>query len=51
MLESAENHGAELLATACPLCRYNLAKHSEGMPVLYFTELLAQALGVKEDAE
>ena len=51
VLESAENHGAELLVTACPLCRYNLAKHSEGMPVLYFTELLAQALGVKEDAE
>ena len=42
--------GADLVVTACPLCRYNLARHSEGMPVVYFTELLAQALGVEEEA-
>ena len=41
---------AELLVTACPLCRYNLVKNrsAENVSVLYFTELLAEALGVKE---
>ena len=47
--ESAENHGAEILVTACPLCRYNLIKNGSEVPVVYFTELLAEALGVKED--
>ena len=46
---SAESFGAEALVTACPLCKYNLSK--SGLPVVYFTELLAEALGVKEDAE
>ena len=50
VLENAKNCGADLVVTACPLCRYNLARHSEGMPVVYFTELLAQALGVEEEA-
>ena len=45
---SAESFGAEALVTACPLCKYNLSK--AGLPVVYFTELLAEALGVKEDA-
>lgn len=49
VLASAENHGAELLVTACPLCRYNLEKNGDGgIPIVYFTELLAEALGVKE---
>ena len=49
VLDSAASHGAELIVTACPLCRYNLEKNGEGeMPVIYFTELLAEALGVKE---
>ncbi len=46
--ESAESFGADCLVTACPLCRYNLNK-SQSLPVVYFTELLAEALGVKED--
>lgn len=48
----AECHGAELLVTACPLCRYNLEKNGpeNRLPVVYFTELLAEALGLKEDA-
>ena len=46
--DSAESFGAEALVTACPLCKYNLSK--AGLPVVYFTELLAEALGVKEDA-
>ena len=37
--------------TACPLCLYNLNKSGNGkLPVHYFTELLAEALGVKEEA-
>lgn len=51
VLASAENHGAEQLVTACPLCRYNLLKTGTTMPVLYITELLAEALGVKEDED
>ncbi len=50
VLDSAQGAGAELLVTACPLCRYNLDKNGEGkLPVVYFTELLAEALGLKED--
>lgn len=41
--------GAEMMVTACPLCRYNLVKNGAEIPVVYFTELLAEALGVKED--
>ena len=45
---SARTNGAECLITACPLCMYNLRVNAEGdMPVYYFTELLAEALGVK----
>ncbi len=51
ILANAADRGADLLVTACPLCRYNLEKNgASDLPVLYFTELLAEALGVKEDA-
>lgn len=46
--ESARGFEAECLVTACPLCKYNLSKNSE-LPVVYFTELLAEALGLKEE--
>ena len=50
--ESASGFGADMLITACPLCMYNLNKSAEkDLPVYYFTELLAEALGVKEAAE
>lgn len=45
--ESARGFQAECLVTACPLCKYNLGKDGT-LPVYYFTELLAEALGVKE---
>lgn len=48
---SAASHGAEMMVTACPLCKYNLVKNGSEIPVIYFTELLAEALGVKEDAD
>lgn len=52
IMENARAQGAELLITACPLCMYNLRQNAtDGLPVYYFTELLAEALGVKEDAE
>jgi heterodisulfide reductase subunit B len=56
ILSSALSHGAEALVLACPLCDYNLGqgqkeltkKHSgfKGMPLFYFTQLLALALGL-----
>lgn len=49
VLDSAKNHGADMIVTACPLCKYNLSKNGSDVPVVYFTELLAEALGVKED--
>lgn len=65
ILDSAVYKGADALITACPLCRYNLihggtahsCRDTDGtvrpaqLPVFYFTELLAEALGVKEEAE
>lgn len=50
--DSALANGAEMLVTGCPLCRYNLEKSAgeNALPVVYFTELLAEALGLKEDA-
>ena len=51
VMKSAEDMGADMMITACPLCLYNLKKNSgSDMPVYYFTELLAEALGLKEDS-
>ena len=49
IVENAKAAGAEMIITACPLCKYNLVKSGADIPVVYFTELLAEALGVKED--
>jgi heterodisulfide reductase subunit B len=55
VLADARDCGAEILVTACPLCLYNLGRATDrNLPgaqspnVVYFTELLAQALGVKK---
>ncbi len=49
VLDSAKEKGAEMIITACPLCLYNLQNNNDGkIEVKYFTELLAEALGVKE---
>lgn len=49
VMSCAEDNGAEMVITACPLCMYNLRKNSGSeLPVCYFTELLAEALGLKE---
>jgi len=50
VLENAAANGAEMVVTACPLCKYNLEKNgSMELPVVYLTALLAEALGVKEE--
>ena len=49
VVKNAKAQGAEMIITACPLCKYNLIKNGADIPIVYFTELLAQALGVKED--
>jgi len=56
ILNSALSHGAEALVLTCPLCDYNLGqgqkelmkKRNEfkGVPLFYFTQLLALALGL-----
>ena len=49
VMENAAVNGADTVITACPLCLYNLKKNGghDDLPVVYFTELLAEALGVK----
>jgi len=49
VVNNAKAQGAEMIITACPLCKYNLVKNGADIPVVYFTELLAEALGAKED--
>ncbi len=56
ILQNAAASGAQALATSCPLCEFNLGKQQEALlekekisqkiPTLYFTQLLALALGV-----
>ena len=45
----AAARGAEVLAVSCPLCAYNLEYGQEILPVLYFAQLLALALGAEGD--
>ena len=52
IMDNAKAQGAQMLVTACPLCMYNLKENAtDGLEVKYFTELLGEALGVKEDGE
>ena len=54
LIAHARAAGAEAMAVACPLCHMNLDARQmqmeldEPMPVLYFTQLLALALGLPE---
>lgn len=49
--DNAKAAGADTIVTACPLCRYNLQKVAGDLKVVYITELLAEALGVKEEPQ
>jgi heterodisulfide reductase subunit B len=56
LLASAEKHGADVIATACPMCQVNLECYQNAvneqfgtefhLPILYFTQLLGLALGI-----
>jgi len=58
VLRSAQLNGAQALAVSCPLCFYNLDRRQDrikekfmdftGLPVLFFTQIMAWALGVEE---
>lgn len=48
--ENAKNCGADLIVTACPLCKYNLERSGCSIPVVYFTELMAEAFSIKEES-
>jgi len=59
ILTSAQDQGAEVVVVSCPLCAFNLdhrqkqtqKKYPEfkNIPILYFTQLLAIALGCSEE--
>jgi heterodisulfide reductase subunit B len=54
IVQSARKHGAQAIVTACPLCQFNLdypqrsLPAEEQVPILYFTQLAAAALGLEE---
>jgi heterodisulfide reductase subunit B len=59
ILVSAVDRGADVIVTSCPLCQFNLDECQKRLlekdgsfrtiPVLYFTQLMALALGQGED--
>ncbi|MDH4196824.1 MAG: CoB--CoM heterodisulfide reductase iron-sulfur subunit B family protein [Candidatus Aminicenantes bacterium] len=59
ILNSARGQGADVVAVSCPLCAFNLDNRQketadrysdfQGLPILYFTQLLGLALGCGED--
>ncbi len=58
LLECAQENGAEVIVTTCPLCHMNLEGYQEkinkrfntrfAVPILYFTQLLGIALGLPD---
>ncbi len=58
ILTDAREQGAEVVAVSCPLCAFNLDHRQavtqrmypdfEGLPVVYFTQLMAIAFGCEE---
>ena len=59
ILTQAQAAGADVVATACPLCEFNLGNRQtevakknpkfKGIPIVYFTQLMALAFGLGED--
>ncbi len=57
LLKCAEDNGAELMATVCPLCQMNLEAYqaqinrrfnlNHHMPIIYFSQLIGLALGIE----
>jgi len=60
LLKEAKFRGANMIATLCPLCQFNLEAYQDKMkkqsgedvslPVVYFTQLVGVALGLKPSA-
>ena len=60
VLKYAQEAGADIVITACPLCEYNLGPRQtqikkqypvfDSIPVVYFTQLMALAFGLDKDA-
>ncbi len=60
IINAARKAGADMMITACPLCAFNLDDRQEltkelhpefrNMPVLYFTQIMAFALGLEDKA-
>lgn len=56
LLKNAEENGADVIATACPMCQVNLECYQGqvnqefgtkfSVPVVYFTQLIGLAFGV-----
>lgn len=56
LLQNAEDNGAEVIATACPMCQVNLECYQQqvnqefgtrfSVPIVYFTQLMGLALGI-----
>ena len=56
LLKEAKKKGGNVVATACPLCQFNLEMYQKKMekeykekfemPILYFTQLVGMALGI-----
>jgi heterodisulfide reductase subunit B len=58
IVTSARERGAQVIVTACPLCQFNLdypqreteaGRTGNEVPILYFTQLMAIALGLPEE--
>jgi heterodisulfide reductase subunit B len=59
ILKQAQEAGADVVTTACPLCEYNLGNRQtevakrnpsfKGIPIVYFTQLMALAFGLGKD--
>ncbi|PLX40242.1 MAG: heterodisulfide reductase, subunit B [Deltaproteobacteria bacterium] len=60
IIASASSRGADVIVTACPLCQFNIEDRQKEigeaetgfktLPVLYFTELMALALGCGDES-
>lgn len=60
IINSARSLGANIIATSCPLCQFNLDRRQkdvrekyydfEEMPVVYFTQIMGKAFGVERES-
>ncbi len=59
LLHEAKSHGAQVIATACPLCHFNLDAYQDQisrkfgngykMPIVYFSQLMGKAFGIGDE--